>query len=246
MQAAGGRATPEDSIPFTEEDQNTQDPSHDETTASREARKAAREREREAAKAKRAAEAVAAAAPAAAPKRPINWGKTAAIGLFVVLVGGLGLVHVMPLSSSDYSKALSEAIGQPVKIGSVNLSLYSGVELKMDNVQIGDGAKIARVRASPEVGSLFGEKKVFTQIQLDGAVIPQAMLGELLFGSMKGDGVRIGKLSFADLKVDGSLGLPKLTGELSFADAGENQVDHAERQRRNGHHRADPACGRVG
>ena len=207
-----------DSIPTSSDDLHAAQVRSDEIAAAQGS--APREREREAERAKRAAAAAAEAAPVAAPVRRVRWGRTAAIGLFVLVAGGLGLLHVMPISTSDYAKALSETIGQPVKIGSVKLSLYNGVELKIDNVQIGDGVRIARVRASPEPGSLLSEKKAFTQVHLDGAVLPQAMLGDVVFGSIKTDRARIGELSFSDLRIDGSLGLPKLAGELSFREDG--------------------------
>src|SRR4029079_6007894 len=94
------------------------------------ARKAQREREQ-------------AAAIAAAPApRARKWGKPAAIVLFVLLIGGVGALNLMPVSTSDYEKAASEAMGVPVKIGSARLSVITGIEARFESVSVGDAVKI--------------------------------------------------------------------------------------------------------
>ena len=44
------------------------------------------------------------------------------LALFVLLVSGVGLLNVMPVSTAEYEKAASEAMGVPVKIASARLS----------------------------------------------------------------------------------------------------------------------------
>ena len=84
----------------------------------------------------------------------------------------------MPVSTSDYEKAASEAMGVPVKIGSAGMSVLAGVEMKFNNVAIGDRAKIRLVRGSPELGSLFGGRKSFNRIELEGVSASQSQIAD--------------------------------------------------------------------
>ena len=156
-------------------------------------------------------------------RRPKKWGKPAAIALFVLLVGGLGLLNVMPVSTADYEKAASEAIGAPVKIGSARLSVLAGIQVKFENVSIGDGAKIRLVRGSPEIGSLFGGRKAFSRIELEGASITQAQLGEAVFGKVSGDNFRVGRIVMKQAKFEGPLVLPALDVEAVASSDGTLQ-----------------------
>jgi hypothetical protein len=161
------------------------------------------------------------AAVAAKPvRRPLKWGKPAAIALFVLLVGGVGLLNVMPVSTSDYEKAASDAMGVPVKIGSARLAVLAGVEVRFENVSIGDGVKIRLVRGSPEVGSLFGGKKAFGRMELEGASISQDQLAAALLGKVAGENFRVERIVLKQAKFDGPLALPALDVEAEIAGDG--------------------------
>ena len=101
-------------------------------------------------------------------RRPKKWGKPAAIALFVLLIGGVGALQLMPVSTADYEKAASEAMGVPVKIGSARLSVITGIEARFENVSIGDTVKIRMVRGFPEIGTLL---KVDTQPSIALALV---------------------------------------------------------------------------
>ena len=216
LAAKAAEKAPQDDIGVTDEDLDMDDVRRDEQALTKEARRAAREREEQ--RTRKEEPEIATAAPAKL-RRPMKWGRPAAIALFVLLVGGVGAIHVMPVSTSDYEKAAGEALGRPVRIASGRLSVITGVQLKLSGVSVGD-AKIAEVRAYPAIGSLFGEKKVFGRIELEGVTLPQQALGDALFGAPKGDRFSVQRVVAKQVKLDGPLPLPPLDAELVYAETG--------------------------
>ena len=156
-------------------------------------------------------------------RRPIKWGKPAAIFLFVLVLGGLGFLHVIPLSNVRYEELASEALGRPVKIGSVHLSVITGVELRFENVSVGAGVRAATVRAVPQIGTLFADEKVFTHVAAEGLVVPQAELGAGLFGAVKGGGLSIARVTAAKVKFPGAVPLPDLDLDVAIGPDGAVQ-----------------------
>jgi hypothetical protein len=222
--AAAAKGKPADNdIGITDDDLDLEDVKQDEKALTAEARRREREKEREAKRAERAVaerEAEPEAAPLPArPRRPIKWGKPLAIGLFVLLVAGIGVLHVMPIGTADYERAASEAIGRPVKIGSGNLSLFTGAQLQFSGVTVGD-VKIGSVRAFPQIGSLLGERKHFKRIELDGVALPQAALGDVAQAKIKPGNFSVERISAKKMKLEGPLTLPQVDGELVFDAAG--------------------------
>jgi len=137
-----------------------------------------------------------------------GWGKPIAITLFLLLVVALGVAHVMPIDTSDYERGAAEALGRPVKIGSANLSLIGGLQLKFHDVSIGD-TKIAELRGFPEFDSLLGPKKAFSRVEVDGAKVPQEALGALLFTKVKADNLSVARVVAKNLELTGPLTMPK-------------------------------------
>ena len=222
---AAKKAAPaaDDDIGVTEDDLDMDDVKRDEKRLSAEARKAARERER--AESRRGKDDGTATTTfiAPAPRKPVKWGKPVSIGLFVALIGGLGLLQVMPLSTADYQKAASEALGAPVSIRSAHLSLFTGVELKFDGVSVGDNVKINLVRGFPDVGSLFGAKKSFSRLELEGFTLSQGELAAAVLGKLSGDNFKVGRVVARQVKLDGPLTLPALDAEAVIAGDGSVQ-----------------------
>jgi hypothetical protein len=196
----------DDDIGVTDDDLDMDDVKSDHKALSKSPRKAEQEQARPAA--------------AVAVRRPVKWGKPAAIALFVLLVGGVGVLNVMPVSTAEYEKAASEAMGVPVKIGSARLSVLTGVEVQFESVSIGDGVKIRLVRASPEMGSLFGSKKAFSRIELEGASISQAQLADAVLGKVSGENFRVARIVIKQAKFDGPLALPPLDVEAAVSGDG--------------------------
>jgi hypothetical protein len=191
------------------------DVKQDERALSAQARRAARERER----ALEAKDEPVADAKPTKTRRPIKWGKPVAISLFVLLALGIGIVHVMPVQTAEYERAATEALGVPVRIGSGRLSLFTGVQLKFENVTAGD-AKIAAVRAYPEIGSLFGPRKAFSRIELEGLAMAQSALGAALSAKAKGDNFQVGRVLVHKGRLDGPLALPPLDADIDLTAEG--------------------------
>ncbi len=159
----------------------------------------------------------------AATGRPKKWGKAVALALFVLLVGGLGLLHVMPMSTAEYEKAAAEAIGVPVKIGSARLSLITGIEIRFEGVSVGDAVKIRQVRSFPEVGSLFGAKKAFSRVELEGVSVAQSQVAGALLGKVAGENFRVARVVIKQLSLEGPLKLPPLDVDAAVSGDGSLQ-----------------------
>jgi hypothetical protein len=230
-QAAGA-----DDIGVTDDDLDMDDVRRDEKAVAKESRKARREREREQKRLEkeareRARDAAKAAARAKAKDEPVEvakvtkvrrrrkWGRPVAMFLFVVLAAGLGVLHVMPVPVQDYQRAASEALRQPVRIGEARLSLFTGVQLKLRDVSVGS-ARIASARAYPEIGSLFGPRKIFSRIELDGMTLRQDSLDESLFARAGGPNFGVERIVVKDLKLEGPLPLPLLEADVRLAGDG--------------------------
>jgi len=199
----------DDDVEIGDEDLDTDDIKRDQKALA--ARAAARDREQP-------------QVAAASSTRPKKWGKPAAIALFVLLVGGIGALNLMPVSTAEYEKAASDAIGLPVKIGSARLSVLTGVEMKFEGVAIGDAVKIRLVRGFPELGSLFGARKSFSRIELEGVSVSQSQIADALLGKVAGENLRISRVVIKELKLDGPLNLPPLDVDATVAGDGSLQA----------------------
>src|SRR5467141_1599976 len=153
-----------------------------------------------------------------------NWGKPVTITLLVILGTALGALHVIPISTADYEKAAREALGQPVRVGSGRISLWRGVHYEFKDVRIGERVRIAEARAFPALDALFDEKKVFKRVELEGAAVPQDMLGEALFARANGENFTLGRVVAKQLKLEGPLPLPPLDVDVVLDATGVPRV----------------------
>jgi hypothetical protein len=128
--------------------------------------------------------------------------------LVVLLAIAIGVAHVVPLGTADYERAATEALGRPVKIGSARLWLFTGLELRMQDVRVGE-ASMSHVNGSPSIGSLFGDKKEFSRLELDGFRLPQAALADAIFTPVRGDNFRVERIVVKKLELPGPAALPK-------------------------------------
>jgi hypothetical protein len=136
-------------------------------------------------------------------------GRSIALTLFGLLVVAVGVLHVMPIDTAEYERAATDALGRPVRIGSGRLSFITGLQLKLSDVRIGEGVHIAEARAYPEVSALFGPRKTFERIEIDGARLDQASLGQVLFAGIKADNFNVSRVTARGLELSGPLTLPK-------------------------------------
>jgi len=165
---------------------------------------------------------------AAKPKTPAGtrlerrgWGKPLAITLLLLLAIGVGVVHVMPVDTLDYARAASDALGRPVKIGSANLSLVTGLKVKLNEVVIDDEIRIREVHAYPELDAVLGPRKAFSRIEIDGLKIDQGAVAGALFAKVKSDNFSTGRIVIKRLELTGPLALPKdLEVEVIYDPAG--------------------------
>ena len=207
--SAKSAAAGDEDIDVSDDELDLDDVKRDQKALSKEARKAAREREEPV---------------VVAPARKRNWGKPAAIALFVLLVAGVGVLNVMPISTAEYEKAASDALGVPVKVGSARLSVLAGVEVRLENVTVGEGVKIRLVRGVPELGSLFGPRKAFSRIELEGVAATQAQAGAAVFGKAGGENFRVARIVAKQLALEGPLKMGPLDVDATVGPDGALQV----------------------
>ena len=203
-----GAGKNDDDIGVTDADLDMDDIKKDQKALSATARKAAREQ---------------APLAVAAVRRLGKWGKPAALALFVLLLGGVGVLHVMPLSTAEYEKAAADAMGVPVKIASARLSVITGIEVTLAGVAIGETVKIRTVRATPELGSLFGTRKFFNRIELEGLSLLQSQLADAVLGKVSGENFRVSRIVIKQAKLEGTLLVPTLDGEATISGDGSLQ-----------------------
>ena len=130
---------------------------------------------------------------------------------------------IMPVSTAEYEKAASDALGVPVKIGSGRLSVITGIEARFEGVSVGESVKIKAVRGYPEVGSLFGAKKSFTRIELEGVSLSQSQLGDAVLGKIGGENFHVARIVIKQAKFDGPLSLPALDVDAAVSGDGSLQ-----------------------
>ncbi|HEY2335977.1 MAG TPA: hypothetical protein VGI18_01275 [Burkholderiales bacterium] len=177
--------------------------------------KVEREREAKSKKAKEREEKETKKATAYRPRRKSHLGRNLFLGLIVLIAIGVGVAHVMPVATEDYERAGTEALGVPVKIAAGHFSMIGGVQYRFDGVTIGS-VSVPTVRAYPELGSLFDDKKVFTRVELEGMTLQQSSLGGVLFAREHSDTLKVSRLTLKNLKLSGALPLPPLDGELQL------------------------------
>ena len=188
----------------------------DQQALTKESRKAARERAREE---KRQKKEKARAEKPVKIRRPRKWGKPVAITLIVALVAAVGAVQLMPVPTAEYAKAASAAIGRPVVIRSAHYSVLSGLELKLEGVSIGK-VRIATAHAFPELSALITGAKAFRRIELDGTLVPQDELADLLLGRLKPVGFSVRHVVAKGLVLSGPVVFPQLDVDAKISSAG--------------------------
>lgn len=208
-------------VPISASDLDMGDAEGDDRRLTPEARKALRQRQREVASARKRGD-VSSVKAAAAYKRkqPVKWGKPVAIFLALVLVIGAGVANFVPLDAKHYASLASDALGVPVRIGKANLYVLDRVQLRFRDVRIGEAAKAREVHAVPELGTLFGEQRAFSRVELVGLTLRQDALAVALLGMLEPTTLSIGRVSAEGAKLEGPLALPAIDFDASVGGAG--------------------------
>jgi hypothetical protein len=167
----------------------------------------------------------AAAAVAARRKKPANLSRNLGIVAGSVGVLGLAVLQFLPLDTSFYERIASESLAAPVRIQSASFSLLPSPMVKLENVTIGgEQVRIASVRASPELGSMFGDRRAFKSVELTGVSVSPAGLGAVLWQKPKAATLSLGSVVGHDVKLAlPGIELPPL--QMTMHMAGDGRVE---------------------
>ena len=156
-------------------------------------------------------------------RKPASLAKTLAVMLVLILVVGVAVLPFVPLETAPYEKGAQAWLGQPVKIGSVTLTLVPLPQLRFEKVAIGKDPQMraAAIKASPELATLLEDRVTLRSLELDNVTVPKEFLAVLLQdkGGRKGFGIQ--RISAKGLKIDApELGLPPLELEADLSPDG--------------------------
>ena len=158
-------------------------------------------------------------------RTPINWGKPVALGLFLLLLASLVLIHVVSFDGyiPQFEKLAGAHLQQPVKIKALHLSLVPTPHWRLDGVSVGNEGQLvaAQINAVAELGSLFGDKKVFRSIELVSPVLSEAGLAGLLFGKPQGEDFKVENIIVKNGKIDSkTIILPAMDARIAVGEDG--------------------------
>jgi len=112
----------------------------------------------------------------------VKWTKRLFITL-VVILAVICLPFLIPLNTyiPEIEKQAGEKLHEPVKVGSLRLSLVPLPHVALHGITIGaqQEVKIDSIKISPNLSSLFSPVKVLRDIQLDTVFISMDMLGRM-------------------------------------------------------------------
>jgi hypothetical protein len=128
---------------------------------------------------------------------PMKWIRRALVLLLVLLIGGIGLLHVISFDSriAAFEKAAAAQFGQPVKIKAMYVSLLPQPHWKLEGVSIGGEGQITAptIKVFAGAGTLIGGTTDFKSVEMEAPVLTEAGLDWLLFGKLKGSSVQFEK-----------------------------------------------------
>lgn len=159
-----------------------------------------------------------------APFRATSWPKRIAMALLVLLVLGMLGILLFPYSSyrPALESALAEAIGVPVRIGSVDVRFFPRPVLALSDVRIGQNEEVRISAVSiPRLLALSGSgRKEIGSVELSGVTMNADFAGSLW---RMQEGIRNSQrfgLESIDIKGltlnAGDFSLPDLSGKISF------------------------------
>src|SRR6266700_7680964 len=171
-----------------------------------------------------------------AKRMPGGLAKQFAVMLLLTLIVAVAALPVVPLESGSYEKAAQAWLGEPVKIGTVNLTLLPIPQLKFEKVVIGKEhpMRAAVIKATPVLTSLLEDAISLKSLELENVTFPREFLPALLQdrGGRRSLGVQ--RVSAKGLKLDiPELNLPALEVSASLSSDGALQsvaFSNAERR----------------
>jgi len=184
-----------------------------------------------------------------AKRRPGNLAKQFALMLLLTLIVAVAVLPFVPLESGPYEKAAQAWLGEPVKIGTVNLTLLPIPQLKFEKVVIGKEhpMRAAVIKAAPVLTSLLEDAISLKSLELENVTFPREFLPALLQdrGGRRSLGVQ--RVSAKGLKLDiPELNLPALEVSASLSSDGALQSVAFSNAERRLSVKLQPKGGRAG
>src|SRR6266513_2605627 len=161
-----------------------------------------------------------------AKRKPGSLAKQFAMMLLVILIVALAALPFVPLEPGPYEKAAQAWLGQPVKIGTVNLTLLPTPQLKFEKVVIGKEhpVRVAQIKAIPVVTSLLEDRISIKNFELENATFPREFLPVLLQNKGGRGSLGVQRITAKGLKLDiPELNLPALEVDAYLSSDGALQ-----------------------
>jgi len=158
-----------------------------------------------------------------AKRKPGSLARQFAVMLLVILVVAIAALPFVPFEPGPYEKAAQAWLGEPVKIGTVNLTLLPVPQLKFEKVVIGKERpmRAAVIKATPVVTSLLEDRISLRDLALEGATFPREFLAALLQDKGRRGSFGIKRITAKGLKLDiPELNLPALEVDASLSSDG--------------------------
>src|SRR5713101_6135776 len=171
-----------------------------------------------------------------AKRRPGGLAKQFAVMLLLTLIVAVAALPFVPLESGSYEKAAQAWLGEPVKIGTVKLTLLPIPQLKFEKVVIGKEhpMRAAVVKATPLVTSLLEDRISLKSFELEGATFPREFLPALLQNRGRRGSFGVQRIAAKGLKIDiPELNLPALEVDAILSPDGALKsvaISNAERK----------------
>jgi hypothetical protein len=184
-----------------------------------------------------------------AKRKPGSIAKQFAAMLLVILVVAIAALPFVPFETGPYEKAAQAWLGEPVKIGTVNLTLLPVPQLKFEKVVIGKEhpMRAAVIKATPVVTSLLEERISLKDLALEGATFPREFLPALLQDKGGRGSLGIKRITAKGLKLDiPELNMPPLEVDASLSSDGALQSVAIHNAERKLSVKLEPKGGRAG
>src|SRR5712691_6189502 len=171
-----------------------------------------------------------------AKRRPGSLAKQFAVMLLLTLIVAVAALPFVPLESGPYEKAAQAWLGEPVKIGTVNLTLLPIPQLKFEKVVIGKEhpMRAAVIKAAPVLTSLLEDAISLKSLELENVIFPREFLPALLQDKGRRGSLGVQRIAAKRLKLDiPELNLPALEVNAILSPGGALQsvaIFNAERR----------------
>jgi hypothetical protein len=184
-----------------------------------------------------------------AKRKPGSLARQFAVMLLVILIVAVAALPFVPLEPGPYEKAAQAWLGEPVTIGTVNLTLLPVPLLKFEKIVIGKEPQMraAVIKATPVITSLLKDPISLKSLELENVTFPREFLPALLQDKGKRGSLGVRRISAKGLKLDiPELNLPALEVNASLSSDGALQSVAFSNAERKLSVKLQPQGGRAG